>query len=806
MSKQITKIELNGKLVGTKPLMTNDSLTDIRNKIKEKITVSYEFLDTTGNPILKDNEKDYTLEKISIEKVIKLKSKGNDSGIDVFMNDSKVCSVNCSMSQNLSEVRCLINQNIKQNFFFLDITSSEISKSDEQDYNVEDIIQNGAIKLKCLDSPPTSEENIPKENNKIPINNENKNKNKKRPKNKIDFSKYEILEKKEGLTTYKYANVERKSDHELVYQYFFDEFDALEMSKAIVILFCGKTGDGKTTAINAFFNIVKGIELEDEQRFILITEPVKEKGQAESQTDGVHLYYLKDYQNKPVIIIDSQGYGDTRGKEYDDKVDEAFRYVFSNVIDHINSAFFIVKSNTNRIDTLTKYIFSSVTNLFSGDVAENFIVLATFANKETMKKGPAFAESIQTDADFLEIQKNMNENWWYAIDSRSILDNDHDKLTIYSFEKSKELYDEKVKKFRPKGIKKSAEVLNTRMDLRIQVENLNDTFVDLLNEQDHLQKKEKIINETSTQISLMESKIGELENMMKISNPAELEKKIRELNEELNNKLCNLNTETETKQIKTLKKDNDNKYTHCEICKKNCHDPCDCFFKSMGRCTVYKFFTKKCEICGCAKSEHSQDNYYYGFETIVTNKDNQKQKQHELEASEAKKQKILEEMNKKSKDKSNLQKQKNEIEYNKQKLIEEKGKNSKEKEEIQKKITNINKQIVFIIIKLQGISEKINNIAMNNNHIKNEDEYIDDLIEKMDKMNIKDKDKIEKMKKIKETNRVYKKTLGINKNELLNLSDEDLAKKLSIIIPSNKNGSIGQMKQDDDSNKTKKKK
>jgi len=32
-------------------------------------------------------------------------------------------------------------------------------------------------------------------------------------------------------------------------------------------------------------------------------------------------------------------------------------------------------------------------------------------------------------------------------------------------------------------------------------------------------------------------------------------------------------------------------------------------------------------------------------------------------------------MNKKSKDKSNFQKQKNEIEYNKQKIIEEKGKN-----------------------------------------------------------------------------------------------------------------------------------
>ena len=72
---------------------------------------------------------------------------------------------------------------------------------------------------------------------------------------------------------------------------------------AYVILFCGKTGDGKWTAINAFFNIIKGIELEDNYRFILVTEPKKAQGQAESQTDGVHLYYLKDKDNKPVKQI-----------------------------------------------------------------------------------------------------------------------------------------------------------------------------------------------------------------------------------------------------------------------------------------------------------------------------------------------------------------------------------------------------------------------------------------------------------------------------------------------------------------------
>lgn len=50
---------------------------------------------------------------------------------------------------------------------------------------------------------------------------------------------------------------------------------------------------------------------------------------------------MKAKNNKPVIIIDSQGYCYTRGKQYDEKVKDAFRYVFSNVIDHINTVCFI---------------------------------------------------------------------------------------------------------------------------------------------------------------------------------------------------------------------------------------------------------------------------------------------------------------------------------------------------------------------------------------------------------------------------------------------------------------------------------
>lgn len=63
---------------------------------------------------------------------------------------------------------------------------------------------------------------------------------------------------------------------------------------------------------------------------------------------------------------------------------------------------------------------------------------------------------------------------------------------------------------RRKGIKKSAEVLNTRMELKDQVENLNDTFKNLLVEQDNLQEKDKNITITSEKIKMMEDKIKDL--------------------------------------------------------------------------------------------------------------------------------------------------------------------------------------------------------------------------------------------------------------------------------------------------------
>ena len=777
-NKKAINIEFNGKIIASKPLLMNDNLVSIREKIAKKVNAPYLFVDKNEKTIVKEDEENFKLEDITTDKLIKLKS--IESNINIFLNDNNICTIEYPKDKNLGEIREIINQSTEENFIFLDLNDNSIDIEDETDYNAEDILRDTLIKI----SSKSTNINLDSTSNSSKSDNENI-KNTKANKNKPDLSKYDVIEKRDNITFYKYSKVERQSNHELVFLYHFDNFDVEDYSNAFVVLFCGKTGDGKTTAINAFFNIVKGVKLEDDYRFILIEEPEKEKKQAESQTDGVHIYYLKDYKKRPVIIIDSQGYGDTRGKTYDEMVDNSFRYVFSHIIDHINTVCFIVKSNTNRLDILTKYIFSSVTSLFSEDITENFIILATFANKDTIKNGPDFISSIQTDADFLKINERMNQKWWYSFDSKCILDNENDKLTKYSFSNANDLYDKNVTLLKPKSIAKSSEVLNTRNELRIEVNNLNNQFQNLIIEQENLERNEKAIDEVSAKIQGMEIDIAKLESRMDQKNKKELENELRKLNEELNERLYNLNNQTETKLVKTLVRDNNHLYTTCHTCKRNCHDPCDCFFQILGRCTVFTFWKKRCEKCGCNKDSHVQDYYYFTTENVIINRNTDAEQRKERENYERKKQEYLEEMNKNYNEKNSIEKQKNELNFNKNILIEKKKSNIKDKFEIENKIRNINTDILIIIMKLQSISEKINDIAMNNHHLKTEEEYLDDLMDKMDKMNLKEEEKREKIKKIKQNNITFQKAIQLDRKELTKLSDEELSEKLKILLPSN---------------------
>ena len=453
--KTIIKFDLDDKRIGTKPLFLEEYLDNVREKIKGKVNgTQFKFLDKKGKAIKKENERIYKLSDILYENnIIKLK-KDALSEIKIIMNNVKEFTINASKDERIKNIRNLIAQKLGNNFIFLDQDGNNVDKEDENDYKIEDIINDNEIKLKNdkkenpFEKPTVNkiqfykfEDEVDKKyNNMINIH---KIENKKLPFNKkekvIDFSKFEIHKKLNDITYYKYSKLKTQKPLDSVYLNYYDKYNIeYDEDIAYVSLFCGKTGDGKTTAINAFFNIIKGVKREDNYRFILIDEPQKNPGK--SQTNGVHLYFVKDLNDKPVIIIDSAGFADTRGTDYDGKLNEAFNYVFSSLITHINSVNFVVKATDSRIGIVAQYIFSCVTSLFADNITENFIVLATHANDDTILEGPTFIKSIEAGEEIQFLQLNGRQDYWYSFDSKSILNNRDNELTMYSFNKMNEFY------------------------------------------------------------------------------------------------------------------------------------------------------------------------------------------------------------------------------------------------------------------------------------------------------------------------------------------------------------------------------
>lgn len=106
-----------------------------------------------------------------------------------------------------------------------------------------------------------------------------------------------------------------------------------KMTKNYIVM--GQTGVGKSTLIDAYINYLTGVDYYDKFRFKLIDERAelsgrdKDSQQAASVTSKVTIYHipskwikkagLKEKHDEPYCInlVDTPGFGDTRGSEVD---------------------------------------------------------------------------------------------------------------------------------------------------------------------------------------------------------------------------------------------------------------------------------------------------------------------------------------------------------------------------------------------------------------------------------------------------------------------------------------------------------
>ena len=100
--------------------------------------------------------------------------------------------------------------------------------------------------------------------------------------------------------------------------------------KTIMIL--GATGSGKTTHINFLFNYIVRTAWKAPYRFRLISEE-RNANQATSQTSIITAYQIPRLVGSrlkyPVTIVDTTGFGDTRGIERDQAITEQIREFFN---------------------------------------------------------------------------------------------------------------------------------------------------------------------------------------------------------------------------------------------------------------------------------------------------------------------------------------------------------------------------------------------------------------------------------------------------------------------------------------------
>ena len=157
-----------------------------------------------------------------------------------------------------------------------------------------------------------------------------------------------------------------------------------------VLLVVGATGAGKTTLINGMVNYIFGVQWEDDFRFKLVVDEGG-KSQAHSQTSAITAYTIHHIDGSPLnytfTIIDTPGFGDTRGLERDKFITQQIKEFFSikgsdGGITHLDAVGFVTQASLARLTPTQKYIFNSILSIFGKDIEKNIFLMVTFADAQ----------------------------------------------------------------------------------------------------------------------------------------------------------------------------------------------------------------------------------------------------------------------------------------------------------------------------------------------------------------------------------------------------------------------------------------
>ena len=469
--------------------------------------------------------------------------------ISFCINQESKFAKKINKEEKLPEIRKILQNKLPEDSIFTLPDGSSIDKEDEDDYSLSEIIKDDKVYIKS--------ESLIKTTNvsqvaKVPV------------KKNVPINGSKFICKKGDLDIYLYPKI---------------EFSDIEKTQAIVFMVVGQTGCGKTTLLNSFINYILGIQIEDNFRYEIIYEQFG-TSQSVSQTSDVTVYNIKGINGFPPIqIVDTPGFGDTRGIKQDMIITSKIETMFKKSLNSLNAICFVAQSSNARLTFNQKYIFTSVLDLFGEDVKENFIAMLTFCDGGV----PQVVASLEDpNCVFSGVIPYIKKPWYYKFNNSAIFaSNREDEFTKMFFKlgmKSFEDFTKKLIKLPRKSLTQTKQVLDERNRLEKCVEILTIKLRAGLDKVEYIKGILKMV-------SSLKGDLNDSKNFTKV---------------------------IKTPKIRQVPVPPGNYMTTCMTCSTTCHKYCciaDDGDKSGCSCITNNY----CVVCKgkCHWTQHKNRPYYY---------------------------------------------------------------------------------------------------------------------------------------------------------------------------------------------------
>ncbi|XP_035985870.1 septin-14 isoform X1 [Fundulus heteroclitus] len=369
------------------------------------------------------------------------------------------------------------------------------------------------------------------------------------------------------------------------------EKDQTKLNKTILLV--GETGTGKSTLTNALFNYAVGVKFKDEVWFQIVED--EKRSETESQTSDVIVYEIFGFEDQTLpfslTIIDTPGYGDTRGKEKDEVVSQRLRQLFQSEdgVHELHAVGLVMKATDNRLSDRLKYIYDSVMSLFGKDLERNIVALVTHSDGGT-------PENVLQALNAADIKCSKDENdqpVHFLFNNQQKKQRNTSKRDQLALKLSWDFTNEEMdrlrdilKKMKPQPLKETVKVMKKREQLIACIENVQEKIKET-------ELKKKKLTEFTKQYEENEEKMKNNENFSYYETV----------------------TYKDKKKVKSGWHGIYNEGTViCNNCEENCHVGCTNAW-TVADCKVFQWCS--CTVCTnkCTLSAHSKVDWKYVTKT-----------------------------------------------------------------------------------------------------------------------------------------------------------------------------------------------